>query len=466
MDDNVTVFPVGVHVPQGPGKRNKRSEVLPLTKENLKQSKFILSAVQAISTRVQALGYPCYLLGPKDVSWFILGAPTIPQTDIWFSVDLTDGVTLDDLFQQLEVVKQRGNTFEYTDNSQRSCKIVIEQASAPESLGLKATLAYSLTKDGIPIYNPGHTLLSHLTQPRLQNAILADYGLLERTYEQIVPVLKELSKSCVDLWKVFLDGEKRDRLDELVKAVCGAHPGLKEVFTSLGSAFPVEPEPIVTPAPILVQEENPRDDIVFEAAEMTVKVLCEAGYSCAVSGMVATYLQANDTGLPLPNCTEITVFSDHDIKTIRRLLSKHHLFYIARMKVPGSDTRSPVLFYRIHGRGRGFRKWKLCKVHFVMTQEQMSYETREGLPLVPLSTLLADTLRIWHDRSIDEPQEAGKHAVYVRALLKAVNESDDGSSSWAANYLDDELQIARMELFCSTFEESQDDWRRLGYNTV
>ncbi len=207
---------------------------------------------------------------------------------------------MDDLFQQLEVVRQRGNTFEYTDNSQRSCKIVIEQASPPESLGLKATLAYGLTKDGIPIYNPGHTLLSHLTQPRLQNAILADYGLPERTYEQIVPVLKDLSKSCVDLRKVFLDGEKRDRLDELVKMVCGAHPDLKGVFTSLGFAFPVEPEPIVTPAPILVQEENPRDDIVFEAAEMTVKVLCEAGYSCAVSGMVAAYIQANDAGLPLP----------------------------------------------------------------------------------------------------------------------------------------------------------------------
>ncbi len=96
----------------------------------------------------------------------------------------------------------------------------------------------------------------------------------------------------------------------------------------------------------------------------------------------------------------------------------------------------------------------------------MSYETREGLPLVPLSTLLADTLRVWHDHSIDEPQEAGKHAVYVRALLKAVNDKEDGSSSWAANFLDDELQIARMELFCSTLEESQDIWRRVGYNTV
>ncbi len=79
MDDSETVFPVAVHLPQGPGKRNKRSEVWPSKKENLKQSKFILSAVQTISTRVQALGYLCYLLGPKDVSWFILGAPTVPQ---------------------------------------------------------------------------------------------------------------------------------------------------------------------------------------------------------------------------------------------------------------------------------------------------------------------------------------------------------------------------------------------------
>ncbi|KAK0184439.1 hypothetical protein F5146DRAFT_1145279 [Armillaria mellea] len=408
MDDSATVFPVAVHLPEGPGKRNKPSELRRLKKDNLRQSKFILSAVQNISMRVQALGYPCHLLGPKDVSWFILGAPTIPQTDIWFSVSLTDGVTLDDLFQQLEV-------------------IIIEQASPPESLGLKDSLAYGLTKDGIPIYNPGHTLLSHLTQPRLQNAILADYGLPERTYEQIVPILKDLSKSCMDLWDVFVDGEKRDRLDELVKVVCRAHPDLKRMFTSLGFAFPVEPlaEPITTQAPILVPQDNPRDDIVFEAAEMTVKVLCEADYSCAVSGMAASYLLANDAELPLPDCMEITVFSDDDIKTIQCLLSKHCLFYTARMKVPGSNKRSPVLVYRIHGRGQGLRKQKFCRIHFVMTQEPISYETKEGLPLVQLSKLLADTLRIWHDNFHEEPQEAGNYAAYVRALRKAVNDEEN-----------------------------------------
>ncbi|KAK0499224.1 hypothetical protein EDD18DRAFT_1330381 [Armillaria luteobubalina] len=454
MDDSVTVFPVAVHFPGGPGKRNKLCEVQPLKKGDLKKAKFILSAVQTISMRVQALGYRCHLLGPKDVSWFILGAPTIPQTDIWFSVDLTDGATLDDLFQKLQVAKRRGNTFEYTDNS-RSCKIVITQVSPAESLGLEASLAYGLTQDGIPIYNPGHTLVSHLTQPRLHNAISADYGLPERTYEQIVPVLQELSKSSVDLRKVFLDGVKRDQLDELVKAICGSHPELKGVLTTLGFAFLSDPEPVIAKGPILVLEDNPRDDIVFEAAEMTVKVLCEAGYSCAVSGMVASYLQVNDTALPLPDCTEITVFSHEDIDTIQRLVSKHKLFYTAKMKVPGADKRSPVLLYRIHGRGRGTRKWKMCKIHLVMTQEAISHETKEGLPLVPLSTLLVDPLRLWHDHYVDESQEAGKHAPYFEALRKAVN-VEDCPSSWDANFLEDELKIARMEPFFSTSKESQD----------
>ncbi|KAK0224340.1 hypothetical protein IW262DRAFT_1481647 [Armillaria fumosa] len=455
MDDSVPVFPVCVHFPGGPGKKNKLCEVRPLKKGDLKQAKFILSAVQAISTRVQALGYPCYLLGLKDISWFILGAPTIPQTDIWFSVDLTKGVTLDDLFQQLEVVKRRGNTFEYTDNSQRSCKIVIEQVSPPESLRLKASLAYGVTNDGVPIYNPGHTLVSHLTQPRLHNAISADYGLPERTYEQIVPVLQELSKSCMDLRKVFLDGEKRDQLDELVKAVCGSHPELKGVLTTLGFAFLAEPEPVIAKGPVLVLEDNPREDIVFAAAEMTVKVLWEAGYFCAVSGMVASYLQVNDTALPLPDCTEITVFSHEDIETIQRLVSKHKLFYTAKMKVPGAAKRSPVLLYRIHGRGRGARKWKMCRIQLVMTQEAISHETKEGLPLLPLSTLLVDTLRLWHDNFLDESQEVGKHAPYLRALLKALN-VEDCASSWAANFLEDELEIARLELFFSSLKESQD----------
>ncbi|KAK0479173.1 hypothetical protein IW261DRAFT_1479652 [Armillaria novae-zelandiae] len=455
MDDSLIVFPAGVHFPDGPGKRNKSSEVRPLKKGDLKQSKFILSAVQTVSTRVQALGYPCYLLGPKDVSWFILGTPTIPQTDIWFSVNLTHGVTLDDLFQQLEVAKPRGNTFEYTDNSQRSCKIVIEQVSLPESLGLKESLAYGLTKDGIRIYNPAHTLVSHLTQPRLQNVILADYGLPERTYEQIVPVLKELSKSSVDLRKAFLDGEKKDQLDELVKVICGSHPELKGMLTNLGFAFLAEPEPIIAKEPILVLEDNPRDDIVFEAAEMAVNVLCEAGYSCAVSGMVASYLQVNDTVLPLPHCTEITIFSHDDIETIQRLLSKHKLFYTAKMRAPGANKRSPVLLYRIHRHGRGARKWKMCKIHLVMTQEAISHKIKEGLPLLPLSTLLVDTLQLWHDNFLDESQEPGKHAPYVWALLKAVN-VEDCLSSWAVNFLEDKLQIARMEMLLSAFKESKD----------
>ncbi|KAK0460388.1 uncharacterized protein EV420DRAFT_1746712 [Desarmillaria tabescens] len=421
-------FPVAVRYPQGPGKQNKQSVEWQLKKGDLKLLKFILSAVRNISERIQESGCSCYLSGPKDVSWFILGAPVIPMTDIWFYVDPSNGMTLDDLFQKLGVVKRNNNTFNYTDdNSQRTCKILIEQAPSPESLGLNPTLAYGSTKDRIPIYNPGITLFSHLTQPRLRNAILADYGLPERTYEQIVPVLKDLSKANVDLRKAFLDGEERNRLDELVKGVCAVHEDLKGVFANLGFVTPEEEKPIVDTAPVQIQQEehNPRDDIVFEAATMTMKMLSDAGYHCAVSGMVASYLQANDAELPLPDSTEITVFSHDDIKVIERLLSKHSLFYTGRVKVPGSDTKSQVLFYRIRGRGRGARKWKLSKVHFVMAQEWISYEIKEGLPLVPRSTLLVDMLQLWYDRVLNESQEVGKYAAYVWALLKAVKEEEN-----------------------------------------
>ncbi|KAK0457964.1 uncharacterized protein EV420DRAFT_1545617 [Desarmillaria tabescens] len=259
-----------------------------LKKGDLKQSKFMLSAVQNISGRIEELGCPCYLSGPKDISWFILGAPVIPVTDIWFSVDLSDGMTLDDLFQKLKV-------------SQRICKILIEQAPPPESLGLHPALAYGLTKDGIPIYNPGHTLFSHFTQPRLRNAILADYGLPERT---------------VDLRKAFLDGEERDQLDELVKAVCGVHAELKGVFANLGwFVIREETKAVVNPAlPSLAQqqEDNPRDDIVFEATTMPMKVLSESGYHCVVSGMMASYLQANDAELLLPEVSSVKEISSRD----------------------------------------------------------------------------------------------------------------------------------------------------------
>lgn len=225
---------------------------------------------------------------------------------------LSDGVTVDDVFKRLGYTKRSDNSFDYTDSSRNSCKILVERALPPENMGMHPASAYRITKDGIPIYHPGHTLLSHLTQPRLQSAILANYGLPERIYDQIVPVLKDLASSGVDLRRPFLDGEKRDRLDDLVKAVCMVNLDLKEVFRSIGFEIPIGPEEVVG-AVAIQQKEKTKDDVVIDGTKKTVKVLQEAGYVCAVSGVVASYLCANDKKLWLPDVSRITLSFCYEI---------------------------------------------------------------------------------------------------------------------------------------------------------
>ncbi|SJL13315.1 uncharacterized protein ARMOST_16755 [Armillaria ostoyae] len=460
----LTEIPVAVRLPQEVGKGNKHSLVWQSKKRDSQQATFILSAIRTVSARLHKLGCSCYLSGPKDVAWLILGSSMVPSTDIWLSVVLSDGTTVDDVFKRLGITKRSDNSFDYTDSARNSCKILVERALPSESMGLHPASAYRITKDGISIYHPGHTLLSHLAQPRLQSAILANYGLPERTYNQIVPVLRDLASSGVDLRQPFLDGEKRDRLDDLVKAVCMVNLDLKEVFRSLGFEIPIGPEEVVDAAAIQ-KEEKTKDDVVIDAAKKTVKVLQEAGYVCAVFGVVASYLCANDKKLRLPDATEIIIFSQDDIETIHRLFLNNPLFHTLKLKVPGSDTKSPILHYRIRGRMRGARKNRtLCQVHFVMTQEKISCRIKDGLPLVSLSKLLDDVLQRWYDYALAESEEADRYAAYVQALLSAVNEED--SSAWTGTNWNGQSPRTRVRLFCSMFADCKDAWGRLGHDIM
>ncbi|KAK0224339.1 hypothetical protein IW262DRAFT_1372368 [Armillaria fumosa] len=456
----LTEIPAAVRLPQGVGNRNKNSLVQQVKKRDLQQATFILSAIRTVSARLHKLGCPCYLSGTKDVAWLILGSSTVPSTDIWFSVVFSDDTSLDDVFKQLGVTKRSDNSFDYTDSSRNSCKILVERAPPPESMGLHPASAYRITKDGIPIYHPGHTLLSHLTQPRLQSTILANYGLPERTYDQIVPVLKDLANSGVDLRQPFLDGEKRDRLDDLVKAVCTVNFDIREVFRSLGFSIPIGPDELAH-AVAIHPEKKTKEDVVIDASKKTVKALQEAGYACAVSDVVASYLWSNDKTLWLPDVTEIVIFSRDNIKTIHRLFLNSPLFYTVKLPVPGSATKSPILHYRIRGHMRGSRKKRTsCQVHFVMSQEQMSCGIRDDLPLVPLSKLLSDVLQRWYDYALAESEEANGYAAYVQALLFVANEEDSSASigpGWNSP-----SQRVRVRLFCEMFTDSKDAWGRLG----
>ncbi|KAK0499223.1 hypothetical protein EDD18DRAFT_1155932 [Armillaria luteobubalina] len=457
-------IPAAVRLPQGVGKGNKHSLAQQLKKRDLQQTTFILSAIRSVSARLHKLGCSYYLSGPKDVAWLLLGSSTVPSTDIWFSVVLSDDTSLDDVFKKLGVTKRSDNSFDYTDSSQNSCKILVEQAQPPESMELHPLSTYRITKDGIPIYHPGHTLLSHLTQPRLQSAILANYGLPERTYDQIVPVLKDLANLGVNLRQLFLDGEKRDKLDDLVKAVCMVNLDLREVFRSLGFAIPIGPEEVVH-AVAVQPEKKTKDDVVLDAAKKTVKVLQEAGYTCAVSGVVASYLWSNNKNMWLPEVTEIVIFSRDNIKTVHRLFLNNPLFHTVKLQVPGSTTQSPILHYRIRGRMRGARKKRTsCQVHLVMSQEQMSCGIKDGLPLVPLAKVLSDVLQHWYDYALAESEEASGYATYVQALLSVANE-DDFSASTGTGW-NSPSQRVRARLFCSMFSNCKDAWGRLGNDIV
>ncbi len=75
----LTEIPVAVRLPQGVGKGNKHSLVQQLKRRDLQQATFTLSAIRTVSARLHKLGCSCYLSGPKDVAWLILGSSMVPS---------------------------------------------------------------------------------------------------------------------------------------------------------------------------------------------------------------------------------------------------------------------------------------------------------------------------------------------------------------------------------------------------
>ncbi|KAK0224321.1 hypothetical protein IW262DRAFT_1295945 [Armillaria fumosa] len=281
------------------------------------------------------------------------------------------------MFKQLRVTKKSNNSFDYTDSLRHSCKILVERAQPPESMGLHPASAYGIMKD-------------------------ANYSLPGRTNDQIVPVLKDLTNSGVDLRQPFLDGKKRDRLE----------------IWSLGFAIPIGPEDAVD-AITIQHEKKTKDDVVINAAKMTVKYLL--------------------------------------------LVVKRQKVVVTRLKlqVSGSTTQFPILHYRIRGRMRGARKKRTsCQVHFIMSQEQMSCGIKGGLLLVPPSKLLSDVLQHWCDYVLAESEEVDGYSAYIQALLSVTNKEDSSASigmGWNSP-----SQRVRMRLFCEMFADYKDAWGRFG----
>ncbi|KAK0231740.1 hypothetical protein EDD85DRAFT_956554 [Armillaria nabsnona] len=207
----------------------------------LAQSQLLLSAIHDLSIRIRALGYACYLTGPGDVPWYILGYSGLPvDSRIHFAVipvnEESDAATLRKLLcKEGLLVKHRGGGYVFSKRLERArwcCRVTIEQASLPPDVETGVTM------DGIPVYSPAHLVFNELSEcARLADKPMKkglEGGRKENQLLRIISGLKAFGRAKMDLRSAIMDVEKREIFDRLVVETCASHPGLTDDFAAVG----------------------------------------------------------------------------------------------------------------------------------------------------------------------------------------------------------------------------------------
>ncbi|KAK0472998.1 hypothetical protein IW261DRAFT_1570364 [Armillaria novae-zelandiae] len=200
------------------------------------QSQLLLSAIHDLSIRIRALGYACYLSGPGDVPWYILGNfglavdCRIHFVAIPVNEDSDVGCLRKLLCKEGLLVKRLGGGYVFSKRAE--CRVTIEQASLPPDIEMGVTI------DGIPIYSPARLVFNELSE----YARLADKptkkglegGRKEKQLLKIISGLKAFGRAKMDLRSAIMDVEKREMFDKLVVETCASHPELTDDFAAVG----------------------------------------------------------------------------------------------------------------------------------------------------------------------------------------------------------------------------------------
>ncbi|SJL15014.1 uncharacterized protein ARMOST_18495 [Armillaria ostoyae] len=207
----------------------------------LAQSQVLLSAIHDLSIRIRALGYACYLTGPGDVPWYILGYSGLPvDCRIHFVVipvdEGSDAATLRKLLcKEGLLVRHPGGGYVFSKrvgHARWYCRVTIEQASLPPDVEMGVTM------DGIPVYSPAHLVFNELCEcARLADKPMKkglEGGRKENQLLRIISGLKAFGRAKMDLRSTIMDVEKREIFDRFVVEMCVSHPGLTDDFAAVG----------------------------------------------------------------------------------------------------------------------------------------------------------------------------------------------------------------------------------------
>ncbi|PBK99813.1 hypothetical protein ARMGADRAFT_1059839 [Armillaria gallica] len=152
------------------------------------QSRLLMSALHDLSARIRELGYACYLNGPGDIPWYVLGSPQVPLVHCcirYMVIPVHVGLKADELREQLckdGLLKKRPS------GDVPPCKVVIEE---PQS-GFHPEAEMGITMDGIALYIPAQLVFDKLSMMRTGNMLYRRRGDKLSEWDRISPGITAL----------------------------------------------------------------------------------------------------------------------------------------------------------------------------------------------------------------------------------------------------------------------------------
>lgn len=194
------------------------------------QSRLLMSALHDLSTRIRELGYACYLNGPGDIPWYVLGSPQVPLVHCcihYIVIPTHVGLKVDKLREQLckdGLLKKHpsgGYLFSEYVADVPPCKVAIEE---PQS-GFHPEAEMGITMDGIALYCPAQLVFDKLSKMQTRKMPLyRRKGDKLSEWDRISPGITALSRAKVNLRSVI--GNKKGQAGlfyTLVGKFCSAN---------------------------------------------------------------------------------------------------------------------------------------------------------------------------------------------------------------------------------------------------
>ncbi|EAU82993.1 hypothetical protein CC1G_09255 [Coprinopsis cinerea okayama7 len=217
---------------------------------------------------------------------------------------------------------------------------------------------------------------------------------------------------------------------------------------------------------------------VMHTARRAIEILEDEGFTCCLFGSTACaeYGMRNrtpkDVDLVVMNAEEQDI-DPEELKYI--LVSADDNFYLVDSRDPNADYR--VLWYRLRGHDRR------CKVDILVPgllsipefdeTEINRTDSPQGLPLMPLLTLILLKLRGWSDHRQDDrhwmqakvPEDEGDIAELLQIASEEYGLSVADEEHWWPDWFVDESK-ERMAEFVDEWPEIAEEWMALGFDFI